>query len=82
MYASIPSAVVVGVDGRPVTVEVHAASGLPGLAIVGLPDASCREARDRVRAAVLAAGLTWPTQRITINLAPSSTRKVGTALDI
>lgn len=82
MYASIPSAVVVGVDGRPVTVEVHAASGLPGLAIVGLPDASCREARDRVRAAVLAAGLTWPTQRITINLAPSSTRKVGTALDL
>ena len=52
MLASIASAVVRGADGHPVTVEVHIAPGLPGLTIVGLPDASCREARDRVRAAV------------------------------
>ncbi len=81
-FASIPSAIVVGVDGHRVAVEVHAARGVPGLTIVGLPDASCREARDRVRAAVLATGLKWPDQRITVNLAPSSTRKVGSALDL
>jgi energy-coupling factor transporter ATP-binding protein EcfA2 len=81
-FASIPSAIVVGVDGHRVAVEVHAARGVPGLTIVGLPDASCREARDRVRAAVLASGLKWPDQRITVNLAPSSTRKVGSALDL
>lgn len=82
MFASIPSATVCGVDGVPVAVEVHAARGLPGLTIVGLPDASCREARDRVRAAVLAAGAPWPDSRVTVNLAPSSTRKVGSGLDL
>ncbi|MCB0961828.1 MAG: ATP-binding protein, partial [Acidimicrobiales bacterium] len=82
MFASIPSATVCGVDGVSVAVEVHAARGLPGLTIVGLPDASCREARDRVRAAVLAAGAPWPDSRVTVNLAPSSTRKVGSGLDL
>ena len=81
-FASIPSAIVVGVDGHCVNVEVHAARGVPGLTIVGLPDASCREARDRVRAAIMASGLKWPDQRITVNLAPSTTRKVGSALDL
>lgn len=82
MFASIPSAIVLGVEGHPVAVEVHIGRGLPGLTIVGLPDASCREARDRVRAAVIASGVTWPDQRITVNLAPSSTRKVGSGLDL
>jgi magnesium chelatase family protein len=82
MLATIPSAIVLGVDGHPVTVEVHVGMGLPGLTIVGLPDASCREARDRVRAAVMAAGVTWPNQRITVNLAPSGTRKMGSGLDL
>ena len=82
MFASIPSAVVRGVEGQPVAVEVHVSRGLPGLTMVGLPDAACREARDRVRAAVLAAGLEWPHQRITINLAPSDTRKAGSGLDL
>ena len=81
-FASIPSAIVVGVDGHRVAVEVHAGRGIPGLTIVGLPDASCREARDRVRAAVIASGGTWPNLRMTVNLAPSSTRKVGSALDL
>lgn len=82
MFASIPSSIVVGVDGRPVTVEVHVAGGLPGLSIVGLPDAACREAKDRIRAAVMAAELAWPAKRITINLAPSDFRKPGSALDL
>lgn len=82
MLASIPSAIVLGVDGHAVTVEVHVGIGLPGLAIVGLPDTACREARDRVRAAVMAAGVSWPNRKITINLAPSGTRKAGSGLDL
>ncbi|MCB1030811.1 MAG: YifB family Mg chelatase-like AAA ATPase [Acidimicrobiales bacterium] len=82
MFASIRSAVVVGVDGSQVSVEVHVGAGLPGMTIVGLPDASCREARDRVRAAFIASKLTWPPQKVTVNLAPSSSRKVGTGLDL
>jgi magnesium chelatase family protein len=74
--------VVTGVEGRPVTVEVHVANGLPGFNVVGLPDASCREARDRVRAALLTSGFTWPDKRITVNLAPSGLRKQGSGLDL
>ncbi len=82
MLASVASAVVTGVSGAPVTVEVHASNGLPSFTIVGLPDASCREARDRVRAAVMSSGYTWPDQRITVNLAPSEVRKQGAGLDL
>ena len=82
MLATMSSAVVSGVDGHPVSVEVHAGNGLPGFTIVGLPDASCREARDRVRAAILSSGLKWPSDRVTVNLAPSDFRKVGAGLDL
>ncbi len=82
MLATVSTAVVQGVDGHPVTVEVHVSNGLPGYTLVGLPDASCRESRDRVRAAVLSSGLTWPDRRVTINLAPTGIRKQGAALDL
>ena len=82
MLATIPSATLLGVDGHPVTVEVHVAVGLPSFTIVGLPDTSCREARDRVRAALASVGLEWPNKRITVNLAPSGLRKVGAGLDL
>ena len=72
MIASIPSAVLLGVDGIPVSVEVHVANGLPGMTVVGLPDAAVRESRDRVRAALASSGLPWPRRRITVNLAPSN----------
>ncbi len=82
MLATVSTAVVQGVDGHPVTVEVHVSNGLPGYTLVGLPDASCRESRDRVRAAVLSTGLKWPDRRVTINLAPTGLRKQGAALDL
>jgi len=82
MLASVSSAVVTGVSGSPVTVEVHVSNGLPSFTIVGLPDASCREARDRVRAAVMSSGFAWPDRRITVNLAPSEVRKQGAGLDL
>ncbi len=82
MLATIPSAVLVGVEGRPVSVEVHVSNGLPGFTVVGLPDAAVRESRDRVRAALLSSGLAWPLRRITVNLAPSGVRKGGSGLDL
>jgi magnesium chelatase family protein len=72
----------VGVEGRPVSVEVHVSTGLPSFTIVGLPDTTCRESRDRVRAAILSSGLKWPQRRVTVNLAPSSVRKGGAGLDL
>jgi magnesium chelatase family protein len=82
VLASVGSATLFGVEGRPVRVEVHASSGLPGFTVVGQPDATCREARDRVRAALLSSGLKWPLARVTVNLAPPGLRKVGTCLDL
>ena len=82
MLATVTSATLTGVDGRVISVEVHVANGLPCFAVVGLPDASCRESRDRVRAAMLSSGCSWPQGRITVNLAPSSVRKGGSGLDL
>lgn len=82
MIAAIPSVVLVGVDGRQVSVEVHVSNGLPGFTVVGLPDAAIRESRDRVRAALLSSGLLWPLRRVTVNLAPSGMRKGGSGLDL
>jgi magnesium chelatase family protein len=82
VLATVSSATLAGVKGRPISVEVHVSSGLPSFTVVGLPDASCREARDRVRAAILSSGLAWPQQRVTVNLAPTSVRKGGAGLDL
>jgi magnesium chelatase family protein len=82
VLATVASSTLVGVEGAPVAVEVHVSTGLPSFSIVGLPDASCRESRDRVRAAVLSSGLSWPQRRITVNLAPTHQRKGGAGLDL
>ncbi|HCB34384.1 MAG TPA: hypothetical protein DEP66_00920 [Acidimicrobiaceae bacterium] len=82
MMASATAATLVGVQGHVVQVEVHLSNGLPSFTIVGLPDAACREARDRVRAALLSSALEWPQSRVTVNLAPSGLRKGGSALDL
>ncbi len=82
MLATVRSATLAGVWGHPVSVEVHVSAGLPAFTVVGLPDASCREARDRVRAAIVSSGLTWPMRRITVNLAPGDVPKAGAGLDL
>ena len=82
MFAAISAASLLGAQARPVVVEVHIGDGLPGFTIVGQPDGVCREARDRVRAALLSSGLVWPLRRVTVNLAPADVRKVGAALDL
>lgn len=82
MLAQAVSATLLGIDGQRVVVEVHVGNGLPAFHVVGLPDASCREARDRVRAAIVSSGFKWPSARITVNLAPSAVRKEGAGLDL
>lgn len=71
-----------GISARPVRVEVDVRRGLPGFAIVGLPDAAVREARERVRAALGNCGYEFPLQRIVVNLAPASLRKAGPGMDL
>lgn len=78
----VPSATLVGVEARRVDVEVHLARGLPSTTIVGLPDAAVREARERVRAALLSSGFEAPRARILVNLSPADVRKEGPALDL
>jgi magnesium chelatase family protein len=82
MIATVDTATILGARGHPVTVEVHIGKGIPGFTMLGLPDESCREARDRVRAAVMSSGFTWPDKKITVNLAPPHYRKVGSGLDV
>ena len=82
MLASVRSATLLGIDGQLVTVEVHVSRGLPAYSVVGLPDAAGRESRERVRAALLSSGLSWPLKRITVNLAPGGVRKAGSGLEL
>lgn len=72
----------VGIDGHVVEVEADLAQGLPGLTVIGLPDASLAEARDRVRAAVVNSGQPWPQRRITLALSPASLPKRGSGFDL
>jgi magnesium chelatase family protein len=72
----------VGLDARKVEVEVHLQNGLPGLAIVGLADRACQEAKHRVRSGITSAQLEWPSRRITVNLAPAGLRKEGSGFDL
>jgi magnesium chelatase family protein len=81
-YAKALAVGLVGLVGHLVEVEADIASGLPGLNLVGLPDTALNEARDRVRAAVVNSGETWPNRRITVNLRPASTPKHGSAFDL
>ncbi len=71
-----------GVEALPVEVEVDIGPGLPGFAIVGLPDLAVQEARDRVRSAVRSSGFEFPNGRVLVNLAPAPLRKHGTGFDL
>jgi len=82
MLARLESAAVFGIEAVPVHVEVDVSFGMPHFSLVGLPDASVRESRDRVRAAIRNSGFEFPSTRITINLAPADVRKAGSAFDL
>jgi magnesium chelatase family protein len=82
VLASIPSATLLGVEGHPITVEVHVGSGLPAFTLVGLPDTACREARERTRAAFSTTEVRWPPRKVVANLAPSGLKKNGSGVDL
>ena len=82
MLARARTFTIEGLQTRAVTVEVDIRAGLPSFTIVGLADAAVREARDRVRAAILNSGYEFPERRITANLAPGDIPKVGPGLDL
>jgi magnesium chelatase family protein len=82
MLASLRSAAVFGIDAYPVSIEVDVAFGLPHFTMVGLPDATVRESRDRVRSAIRNSGFEFPHHRITVNLAPADVRKAGSSFDL
>ena len=82
MLACVRTAAVFGIEAFTIHVEVDVSFGLPSFAMVGLPDASVRESRDRVRSAIRNSGFEFPPQRITVSLAPSDVRKEGGSFDL
>ncbi|HET6830205.1 MAG TPA: YifB family Mg chelatase-like AAA ATPase [Solirubrobacterales bacterium] len=82
MLARTRTLAIVGVDAVPVDVEIDIHRGLPAFSLVGLPDAAVREARERVRAALVNCGFDFPLQRITASLAPADLRKAGPGFDL
>ncbi|MBN1150327.1 YifB family Mg chelatase-like AAA ATPase [candidate division WOR-3 bacterium] len=82
MYSVIFSSVVNGIEGSLVKVEVNLLKGIPSFAIVGLPDSSVKESKDRVQSAVYNSGIEFPVKKITVNLAPADVRKEGASFDL
>ena len=82
MLAKVHSIALVGLDAHVIDVEVDIAGGLPQFSVVGLPDATVRESRDRVRSALKNTGFHFPAKKITVNLAPADIKKEGTGLDL
>src|SRR5439155_16860848 len=82
MLAMARSCAIIGLEGALVEVEVDITNGQDGITIVGLPDASVKESKDRVIAAIKHSGCTFPWRRITINLAPADLRKEGPVYDL
>lgn len=82
MIAKTFSATVLGIHAHPIDVEVDVSIGLSNFNIVGLPDSSIRESRDRVMSAISNSGLNMPVRRIVVNLAPANLRKIGSGFDL
>lgn len=82
MVNKVTTATVIGLNAYKVDVEVDVVNSLPGISIVGLPDAAVNEARDRVKSASRNSNLTFPSRRIVVNLAPADLKKEGTNFDL
>ncbi|MBI4083021.1 MAG: YifB family Mg chelatase-like AAA ATPase [Candidatus Lambdaproteobacteria bacterium] len=82
MIAKTWSATVLGVEAHPIEVEVDLALGLAAFTIVGLPDGTIKESRERITAAIANSGFAFPIRRITVNLAPAEVRKIGSGFDL
>ncbi|MBR1859742.1 MAG: hypothetical protein IJ797_09600, partial [Selenomonadaceae bacterium] len=82
MFARTFGATTLGVDGRIITVEVDSTNGMPSFDIVGLPDMSVKESKERVRTAIKNSNLLLRAEKITINLAPANMKKDSPGLDL
>lgn len=82
MVAHITTATIVGLEAVPITVEADVTNGLPATIIVGLPDAAVQESKERVRSALKNSGCRYPQTRVSVNLAPADTPKIGTLFDL
>ena len=82
MYSKVKTCCLEGLNGYVVECECDLANGLRSFNIVGLPDASIKESKERVRSAIENTGIRFPVKRITINLAPANLRKEGSQLDL
>lgn len=80
--AIVHTRAVYALEAPAVTVEVHISAGMPGFALVGLPETAVRESRDRVRSAIINSGFKFPQRRITVNLAPADLPKGGSRFDL
>lgn len=72
----------IGIQAPQINVEVHISNGLPGFVIVGLPEATVKESKDRVRSAIINSGFTFPSKKITVNLSPADLPKEGSRFDL
>ncbi|MGA2526919.1 MAG: YifB family Mg chelatase-like AAA ATPase [Smithellaceae bacterium] len=82
MFVKVFSMSVIGMESYPVFVEIDISQGLPQFATVGLPDASVKESRDRIKAAIKNSGYRFPRSHVTVNLAPADIKKEGTGFDL
>lgn len=82
MFSKVFSVSVNGLSGNRIDVELDVSNGLPAFNIVGLPDAAIQESKERVRSALKNSGLSFPSTRITVNLAPADIRKKGPSFDL
>lgn len=82
MLAIAKSGVVIGIEAFPIEIEIDVSPGLPSFNMVGLPEGAVKESRERVKSAIKNCGYPFPTQRITVNLAPADMKKEGSALDL
>lgn len=82
MLARVKSASCLGIEAIPIDIEVDVAHGLPQLNVVGLPDTTIRESKDRVRTAIKNSGFKFPPKKITVNLAPTDLKKEGPSFDL
>jgi magnesium chelatase family protein len=82
MVNTVKTATVIGINAYEVSVETDVVNSLPAMAIVGLPDVSVNEARDRVKSAIKNSGYTFPSRKVVVNLAPADLKKAGTSFDL
>jgi magnesium chelatase family protein len=77
MLAKVLSFGLTGIEAYPIEIEVDVSRGLPAVSLVGMADTAIRESKERVRSAIRNSGFSWPSERITISLAPSGIKKEG-----